>query len=60
VIVEYVTAAFLVCAVAFAFLRAFQTEDSIDLGWLAVGCLIVAVWLLPELLVVARLHAGTP
>jgi hypothetical protein len=59
-VIEWIAAAFLVCAVAFAFLRAFQTEDSIDLGWLAVGCLIVAVWLLPELLVLGKLHAEVP
>lgn len=58
--IEWIGAAFLVMAVAFAFLRAFQTEDSIDIGWLAIGCLIVAVWLLPELLVVARLHSAVP
>jgi hypothetical protein len=57
---EYVAAVFLVCAVAFAFCRAFTYGDGVDFGWLAVGCLIIAVWLLPVLLDVGRAAAAPP
>lgn len=52
----YVAAVLLVCAVAFAFLRAFQGGDGVDLGWLAAGCLVAAVWLVPTL--VGMTHGG--
>lgn len=57
---QYVAAVFLVAAVVFAFIRAFQPSESIDFGWLAIGCLIVAVWLLPTLLAAGRLTASAP
>jgi hypothetical protein len=53
-VVEYVVAVFLVMAIAFAFVRAFQHPDGVDFGWLAIGFLITAVWLLPTLLTAAH------
>jgi len=55
---ELAGAVFLVLAAAFAFIRAWQGGE-LDFGWLAIGCLITAVWLIPHLLVVGRL-AATP
>ena len=56
-VVEYVAAVFLLIAVVCAFLRGFGVDTGRGhAGWIAVGCLIVSVWLLPALLVVGRLH----
>lgn len=57
---QYVAAGFLIAAVVFAFIRAFQPSETVDFGWLAVGCLIVAVWLLPTLLVAGHATAPAP
>lgn len=41
-------AVLLVLAVVFAVLRAFGvTAARVDLGWLAVACVVAAVWMIP-------------
>jgi hypothetical protein len=48
-VTAYVTAVLLVIAVAFSFMRAFQGGEGADFGWLAIGLVILAVWLVPTL-----------
>ncbi|WP_303393498.1 hypothetical protein [Verrucosispora sp. NA02020] len=37
----------LIAAVVFALLRAFGVPARADFGWLAIACVIAAVWLVP-------------
>jgi hypothetical protein len=55
-VVALITAVLLLCAAGFALLAAFNREAAVDFGWVAVGCVIAAIWLTPALLVVGRLH----
>jgi hypothetical protein len=59
-VAAYAAAVFLICAVAFSTIRAFQDEDGVDYGWLAIAAVIAALWLMPVLQAVAKLATTNP